>query len=130
MIKKPNQQVTIYSPPMPPVNTRGYPLSSTEDKKSWINYPNGLKACPKAPDVVLVDGRFRVACALTALLNLSDKTIIIIHDFWTRPTYHVILPFVKILERSSDSTIVFQRAKDFDKARAEQLLEEYRYQGE
>lgn len=129
MIKKPNQEVTIYSPPFPEVNARGYPVSS-KDKESWINYPNGLKACPKKPDLVFVDGRFRVACALTALLNLSDKTIIIIHDFWTRPTYHEILPFVKILERSSDSTIVFQRAESFDTAAAEQLLEKYRYEGE
>lgn len=115
---------------MPPVNERGYPISSTEEKDSWINYPNALMESPKEPDVVLVDGRFRVACALTALLNLKPDAIIMIHDFWTRPNYHVILPFVRILERSSDTAVAFQAAPGFDRVKAEEHLQFFRYQGQ
>ena len=32
----------------------------------------------------LVDGRFRVACALRLLEFIGDDSIVIIHDFWFR----------------------------------------------
>ncbi len=51
------------------------------------------------PDLILVDGRFRVACTLTALMYISEDTIIAIHDFWTRPHYHSVLPFLTEVDR-------------------------------
>lgn len=38
-------------------------------------------------DLVLVDGRFRVACALAALPRLGPGAHLLIHDFWARPAY-------------------------------------------
>ncbi|KAK3279409.1 hypothetical protein CYMTET_12707 [Cymbomonas tetramitiformis] len=38
-------------------------------------------------DMALVDGRFRVACALKLLNYFHDESVLLIHDFWTRPQY-------------------------------------------
>lgn len=44
----------------------------------------------KHPDVILVDGRFRVACALTAMLRCTKKTTLLFDDYEGRKGYHVI----------------------------------------
>ena len=38
-------------------------------------------------DLVLVDGRFRVACALAGLPRLAADARLLVHDFWPRPAY-------------------------------------------
>lgn len=42
------------------------------------------------PDVVLIDGRFRVACFLTCLLFGEEGTHIIFDDYVGRPHYHFV----------------------------------------
>lgn len=49
----------------------------------------------KHPDVILVDGRFRVACALTAMLRCTKKTTLLFDDYEGRKGYHVLEEFVK-----------------------------------
>jgi hypothetical protein len=78
-----------------------------------------------APDVVLVDGRFRVACALEASLQRVGQAKIAFHDFWKRPQYHVVLPLLDCIDRV-DSLAVFQRPAPFNESAARQLLERYR----
>lgn len=38
-------------------------------------------------DCVLVDGRFRVACALAGLPRLAADAVLLVHDFWSRASY-------------------------------------------
>jgi len=52
----------------------------------------------KLADVVLIDGRFRVACCLKTLLETSENTVIMFHDFWNRPQYHIIKKYVNIID--------------------------------
>ena len=40
-------------------------------------------------DVILIDGRFRVACALDIFNKIKEDTIILIHEFF-RPQYLII----------------------------------------
>ncbi len=40
------------------------------------------------PDLVLIDGRFRVACLLAALLMARPGTTILFDDYFDRPHYH------------------------------------------
>jgi len=42
-------------------------------------------------DVILVDGRDRVRCALQSIPKLKKNGIMLIHDFWNREKYHVLL---------------------------------------
>lgn len=42
------------------------------------------------PDLVLIDGRFRIACFLTSFLNARDGTILVFDDYVDRPKYHIV----------------------------------------
>lgn len=47
------------------------------------------------PDVILVDGLFRVACALTAMKCCTKKTTLLFDDYEGRKGYHGIEEFLK-----------------------------------
>ena len=51
------------------------------------------------PDLVLVDGRFRVASALTAFANLAglSDARVLVDDYTNRPHYHVMEKHGKLL---------------------------------
>ena len=71
----------------------------------WNNYcAQNMTSCAGQPvknRVVLVDGRFRVACFLKTLLAINSdegsKTQILFHDYH-RPAYHVVQKFADIVE--------------------------------
>lgn len=44
-------------------------------------------------DTVFIDGRYRVACALNALINFPKVKKFIIHDYTNRPQYHILEKF-------------------------------------
>jgi hypothetical protein len=68
-------------------------------------------------DLVFVDGRFRVACALNAALHVEPGTPIVIHDFCKRPHYDPVLKHLAVVAEA-ESLVVLQRRADFDPARA------------
>ncbi|GAB5536881.1 MAG: hypothetical protein Rubg2KO_31300 [Rubricoccaceae bacterium] len=53
----------------------------------------------RKPDVVLIDGRFRIACFLYSLLHSSPGCVIIIDDYSDRPHYHVVEEFCAVSRR-------------------------------
>ena len=59
----------------------------------------------------MVDGRFRVACALQTLLVTKPTTTIMIHDFFKRPHFHHILKYTDIID-CQDNMIVLRKKKD------------------
>lgn len=68
-------------------------------------------------DLVFIDGRFRAACALKAMQYIvdPDKTKVMIHDYPTRPAYHVIEQFADIVEKGAE-LYVFRKKGDVDAA--------------
>lgn len=52
----------------------------------------------QTPELVLVDGRFRVSCFLYSLLHATPGMNIIFDDYTTRAQYHVVEEFVKPTE--------------------------------
>lgn len=48
------------------------------------------------PDVVLVDGRFRVACFLYSLLSAEPGSVILFDDYKDRPHYHLVEEFAPL----------------------------------
>lgn len=79
-------------------------------------------------DFVLIDGRFRVACALSLLMKglVNRESKVMIHDFHRRPHYVVVLQFYDIVEHSSDEStaIVLTPKATIDENR---LRREYHY---
>lgn len=52
-----------------------------------------------APSLVLIDGRFRVHCCLTAFKTAPAGTMILFDDYTNRPQYHVCEEFAKIEDK-------------------------------
>ncbi len=66
--------------------------------EKWKNYSNLLLKKKFNPDLVLIDGRFRVASLLKLYHTLSEKCIILFHDYSIRPQYHIVEDFFTPLE--------------------------------
>ncbi len=69
-------------------------LENFEDYTDWI-WTQSL-----SPDLVLVDGRFRVCCFLTSVINAQAGTRIIFDDYTNRRHYHIVEKFLKPVRTS------------------------------
>ena len=90
-------------------NTFGNPgINSTLN--DWINYSNQILNLNKDflsnLDLILIDGRFRVACCLKCHSVINDDCIIIFDDFLNRKYYHIILGYFTIIEQTDDNCMV------------------------
>lgn len=66
-------------------------------------------------DIVLIDGRFRVACAMQTILYCNPNVVIAMHDYSMRPEYYCIEKFLDKVD-SIDSFAIFKIRKDILKA--------------
>jgi len=71
----------------------GYPLSYN-NRKNFNKYFNFIWKQKDKPNFVLIDGRFRVACFLTTLLNANVGTKIVFDDYPHRKHYHIVEEFI------------------------------------
>jgi hypothetical protein len=96
----------------------------------WADYPTApwryFRSIGQQPQLILVDGRFRVACVIESLIQLSpsSEATILIDDYITRPHYHVV-------ERLADVEMVGRMAvlhprPSWDRSEGRQLLVQYR----
>lgn len=64
-------------------------------------------------DCILIDGRFRLACAFAAYVFASDTTKILIHDYINRQEYYEVEKFYDIVDQV-DTLYVFQKRKNIN----------------
>ena len=105
----------------------GYPVSE-EKKDEWPTYshiPYEAKFDFNY-DLILIDGRFRVACALEACLNAAPNTKILIHDFVIRPYYFVVNSFLEEIDHV-DTMVLFSIKPDNNNNLIRILLDKYKY---
>jgi hypothetical protein len=107
-----------------PIGDWGMPLG--EPSAVWPRYYLDIwqSLDPSKLDLALVDGRFRVACILTALLYSQAK--IAVHDFWDRPHYHCVLPFVAVRDRIETLAVLTPRP-DADVREMSRMLLDHLY---
>lgn len=102
----------------------GHPVGE-ESKEKFPDYSGKIfeSLDTQSLDSILVDGRFRVACALKAALECkgNEKLRVMIHDFWNREKYHKVLEYLEECE-SVDKLVVLKLKNDID---LEQLQKEY-----
>jgi hypothetical protein len=91
-----------------PVGDWGWPLDAAR-RQDGATYVNAPWAEMPEPDFVLVDGRYRVACALAALSRMGPEGRVAVHDFWPRPFYRALLDHAE-LDATAGSLVLF-RAK-------------------
>lgn len=74
----------------------GHPVDNSGFRR-WPDYPLSVWDRPDFlhPDVVLVDGRFRVGCFLAALYRISRPVVLLFDDYANRPAYHRVEDLVK-----------------------------------
>lgn len=103
----------------------GYPVGFLK-RHLWPNYSLSIFSKKSDHDLVLIDGRFRVACTLNCILNTPPDCKIIIHDFWNRPAYHTVLPFLETRDRA-DTLGLFSKKENIDRNKVKSLLQKYQY---
>ena len=79
-------------------------------------------------DLALVDGRFRVACTIKIVLecHANKNLTIMIHDFWNREEYHVVLKYLDPIDKA-DTLGLFSIKKSVDLESARRDYEEYKF---
>ena len=106
-----------------PVKGLGKPADDSK-RENWPLYAAAPWDAKQTPDLVLIDGRFRVACILQAVLHAPRDCIVFAHDFWNRPRYHVVLPYLH-WQQSVGSVGVFRIGDETDGIEA--LLQRYSF---
>lgn len=59
-------------------------------RNDFAQYPKAPWTETAHPDLILIDGRFRVCCFLTTLAHAAPGANIIFDDYTNRPLYHVV----------------------------------------
>lgn len=85
----PASPVTIHHAYIGKTRDWGFPRSLKQHAR-WAGYPVGIWDEPGfvAPDAVLIDGRFRMACLLTVMLRTPHPVTVLWDDYAERPHYH------------------------------------------
>ena len=84
-----------------PTGDWGFPVSDI-GWRQFAEYPAAPWRAENARDIVdliMIDGRFRVACFLTSLLFARPKTRILFDDYYDRPYYFSVEAFVQPVAR-------------------------------
>ena len=93
-----NDQVKFFD--IGPVGEFSYPIFKL--KKKIVNYINSINiylSNEDYPDLILIDGRFRIACCLNILKHIQKKSLkvlILLDDYEKRESYKVLNKFFKI----------------------------------
>jgi len=109
-------------------HTWGHPgKNSTPEQR--INYSNHMLLLNKDKqqqlDLILIDGRFRVACCLKCFDVITNNCIILFDDFLNRPEYHVVLDYYDIIEQTDDNRMVALKKKTNSVSVDEALIAKY-----
>lgn len=131
-----NKRVEAVYADIGPISEFGIPSDFTRIN-NWPSYPEAVLLSQNyhteaRPDLVLVDGRFRVASALNALLVLDPPTetsrggILAIHDFFTRPGYYIVLEYAEVVD-CIENMILLRRKSNLDWTLFMRDLKKYSY---
>lgn len=117
-----NNKLELHLVDIGPTGRWGFP---TTQREKWPDYPNKVFKGDCPWDLVLVDGRFRVACALNIWLHCCDDVRVLIHDYKQRAYYSILLDFFAVIERCD--TFVLLEKKSANEERVRDLHEKYQY---
>ena len=85
-------------------------------KEDMIKYSDSLlnlnKETLESIDLILIDGRFRVACCLKSFSLISDNWFIMFDDFLDRKQYRIVLDYFTIVSLTKDKRMVILRKKN------------------
>jgi len=113
-----------------PVGNWSYPTDDSQ-RKQWPRYPAAAwrrtfrdRLLRAKPDLVLIDGRFRVACAVETATHAARGTVVVIHDFCNRPQYAIVGEFLEEADRI-DKMALFRAPGGLSRRARNTLLTRY-----
>jgi hypothetical protein len=92
--------------------------------KQMKSYSDQIKMVSNI-DLILIDGRFRVACCLKCFDVIDERTRIAFDDFLNRPHYHIVLDYYDIVEQTVDKRMVILQKKTNIKPIPSALIAKY-----
>jgi hypothetical protein len=103
-------RLTVHHADIGPTKGWGAPADKSS-MKEWPHYWRDPWRHVEAErvDLVFVDGRFRVACTLNSILQGTRNMTIVIHDFWNRSRYHVLMKYLNCACRADTLGVFFPR---------------------
>jgi len=108
----------------------GFPVDET-DSKNFYKFSSEIfeKTDASVYDLILVDGRFRVACALQSVLNCQNNRDlkILIHDYSFRDEYRIVEKYLDKIE-FVNSLYVFKVKDGIDDNELKKDYEKYKNQ--
>lgn len=113
-MKNNNKFINLYIDIKTNPNNWGYPINNS-DTTNWISYSNIINVLNpellSKLDLILIDGRFRVACCLKLYNYINNNCHILFNNFFDRSIYHIILNYYDIIEKSEDNSMAVLRKK-------------------
>jgi hypothetical protein len=107
---KDNSKITyIYNEMGTMPKTWGYPgkLCLESDIIKYSDHMRNLSINERSKiDLIMIDGRFRVACCLKCFNIINNSCYIIFDDFLSRPNYDIVLNYYDIIEKTEDKRMV------------------------
>ena len=108
----------------------GYPVNDSKKQNYPLYSQQIFNTMPQniidSIDTIFIDGRFRVACTLNSILYCNKNCKILIHDFFNREHYHIVLEFLDVIERA-ETLGVFAIKNNIDISRIKNLIEKYQF---
>ncbi len=124
-----DQRIQIEGIDIGPTKAWGMPVDES-GKERYPNYPTlvwqSIERGGVLPDVILIDGRFRVACFCECVMRAKPGTVILFDDYPPRPHYNVVEDLVKP-EMIIGRMAVFTIPSGVDKEKAKDLFEKSKY---
>ncbi|WP_432474183.1 hypothetical protein [Amphritea sp. HPY] len=124
-----NKRLFIFPVDIGPTGEWGYPKTNDYQPLFSDYSANVFKEIDSNTiDLVLVDGRFRVACILKVILECleTNNLKILIHDFWNREEYHVVLKYLDAIDKA-DTIGLFSIKDNVDLKSVKSDYDTYKY---
>jgi hypothetical protein len=125
--RKNNARLNIHYSDLGELKEWGRPASYLKHN-NFSDYTDYIWSQKDKPDVILVDGRFRVCCFLTSLKFAKEGTKIIFDDYTNRAYYHFVEKYVpRIKECGRQCLFIVPPKSSIDMAELNKDIEKFRY---
>lgn len=119
-----NKRLRIHYIDIGPTKSWGYPVNENNNENFYKFSSEIFNITdPSIYDLILIDGRFRIACTLQSILNChkNNNLKILIHDYSFRDEYKIVERYLTI-DEFTNSLYVFSIKKSID---IEKLKKDY-----
>ena len=93
----------------------------------FSDYTTAISRLEGSPDLVLVDGRFRVCCFLNALLYCDVNTLIVFDDYTPRDYYHIVEQYAGKPWRVCGRQAIFRVHSTIDRKSISDTIKSFQY---